>query len=181
MFTGIINHIGIVAYLAKNPNNDTVPNPTFCCKIRRYFLFPLLMYRHVAKKENAWNFFTKADLGQCHNDLLIGVKLENSNINRNLDLGCSVACSGICLTLIKKSKKENYFYLDFQASEETIAKTNISTWQIGTKINLEFALKIGDELGGHMVSGHVDGIAIVKSIEQISDSHKFIFEFLSVK
>ena len=110
-------------------------------------------------------------------DLLIVVKLPSKNIDRNLDLGCSIACSGICLTLIAKQEKEDYFLLNFGVSQETISKTTISSWRVGNEINIEFSLRMGDELGGHMVSGHVDGVAVIKSIKKFSDSHEIIFEF----
>lgn len=110
-------------------------------------------------------------------DLLLSVKFPNKNINHNLDLGCSIACSGICLTLIKKHQEEDYFLLNFSVSRETISKTAVLSWYVGAKINIEFSLKIGDELGGHMVSGHIDGVAVIKSMKKILDSHEIIFEF----
>ena len=110
-------------------------------------------------------------------DLLLSVKLPNKNINHNLDLGCSIACSVICLTLIQKHQEENYFLLNFSVSRETISKTAVLSWYVGAKINIEFSLKIGDELGGHMVSGHIDGVAVIKSMKKILDSHEINFEF----
>jgi riboflavin synthase len=109
------------------------------------------------------------------NDLLLTIRLEDRNIPQSLTIGSSVACAGICLTLVKKIKASNIYYLDFQASAETLDKTTISDWKTGDKINIEFALKLGDELGGHMVSGHIDAVAEIKSINKINDSHQFIF------
>ena len=77
-----------------------------------------------------------------------------------VDDGASIACSGACLTVIAKGK--GWFEVD--VSEETISKTTLADWRIGTPINLERSLKLGDELGGHMVSGHVDGVAEVVAI-----------------
>ncbi len=105
-----------------------------------------------------------------NHDLLIRISLVNS-IKHDPQIGCSIACNGICLTLIKK--EENIF--SFQASKETQNKTNLKNWKIGDLINLEFSLKIGDELGGHIVLGHVDGLAEIIEITKINDSRKIIF------
>ncbi len=105
-------------------------------------------------------------------DLLITIELKDQ-INRNLETGCSIACNGACLTLIKKETST----LFFQASPETLRKTNIKDWQVGDKINLEFALKIGDELGGHLVSGHIDDVVKILKIKSVNnDSWKFSIE-----
>lgn len=72
-------------------------------------------------------------------------------------LGASIACDGVCLTVIETG--DNWF--DVEISAETVSKTNLSTWSEGRVVNLERALKVGDELGGHIVSGHVDGIATI--------------------
>ena len=104
-------------------------------------------------------------------DLLLRISVIGK-INRKLAIGCSIACNGICLTLIEQKKS----VLSFQASKETCDKTTLAKWQIGQKINLEFALRAGDELGGHLVSGHVDSVAKIKKIESIKTSKKFTFE-----
>ncbi|UUX50230.1 riboflavin synthase [Nisaea acidiphila] len=83
-------------------------------------------------------------------------------------IGASIACSGCCLTVVDKG--EDWFAADVSA--ETLSKTNLSSWQEGTRINLERALKVGDELGGHIVSGHVDGPAEIVSIISEGDSHR---------
>lgn len=87
-------------------------------------------------------------------------------------LGASIACSGVCLTVIERA--EDWF--EVAASAETLNRTTIGNWAQGTRINLERALAVGDELGGHIVSGHVDGLAKLLSIARIGDSHKLIFE-----
>ena len=74
-------------------------------------------------------------------------------------LGCSIACSGICLTAVELNGDS--FAVD--ASAETLARTTMGTWRAGGRVNLERSLKLGDELGGHLVSGHVDGVAEVLS------------------
>ncbi len=110
-------------------------------------------------------------------DLLIRLSLLSKEItDRNLEIGCSVSCNGVCLTLIKKEEQGALLFLDFQASKESILKTNIKYWQINDKINIEFALRAGDELGGHLVSGHIDDIVKIKSIEKIDESLCFSFE-----
>ena len=87
-------------------------------------------------------------------------------------IGASIACAGVCLTVIEKG--QGWFAV--QASDETLQKTTLGDWQADTKINLERALKLGDELGGHIVSGHVDGVAHVVSTQAIGDSIKINFE-----
>lgn len=108
-------------------------------------------------------------------DLLIKISTIKDNIKRKLEIGCSIACNGICLTLVKKEISGKKIIFSFQASKETIDKTNLKDWQIGKLINLEFALRMGDEFGGHMVLGHVDDCVKIISIKKIKDSFKFTF------
>jgi riboflavin synthase len=89
-----------------------------------------------------------------------------------IDIGASIACSGPCLTVVDKGP--GWFAVDVSA--ETLACTNLGAWQVGTAINLERALKVGDELGGHIVSGHVDGVAKVVSVSAEGDSQRWTFE-----
>lgn len=90
---------------------------------------------------------------------------------QSVPIGASIACSGVCLTVIEKD--ENSFLV--QVSKESLDKTAIEQWQVGSKINLEQSLKMGDELGGHLVFGHVDGLAEVVSITPVMDSHEVVF------
>jgi riboflavin synthase len=83
-----------------------------------------------------------------------------------VDLGASIACSGVCLTVVDKG--EGWFAVDISA--ETQSRTAPGLWAEGAAINLERALKVGDELGGHIVTGHVDGIGEVAAIEPVGDS-----------
>ncbi len=108
-------------------------------------------------------------------DLLLEISLAKKEILRKLDIGCSIACNGICLTLIKKISKNLKTVLSFQASDETCNKTTIINWKKNQPINLEFALRVGDELGGHMVLGHVDAKAKIQSIKKVKQSNKFTF------
>ena len=108
-------------------------------------------------------------------ELLIDVMNDNNiddgfNIN-SLAIGASISCSGICLTLKKVSNNTLYF----DVSDETREKTNFSTWTNGTLINLEKSLKVGDELGGHFVYGHVDTTAKIKYLKKINGSYKITF------
>ena len=99
------------------------------------------------------------------------IQLDKSFEFDKLTIGASIACSGICLTLKKIDDK----VLFFDVSDETASKTNFLNWKIGTIINLERSLKVGDELGGHFVYGHVDTTCRVKSIEKINGSYKITF------
>lgn len=81
-------------------------------------------------------------------------------------LGASIACDGVCLTVIET--RDDWF--DVEISAETVSKTNLSDWATGRAVNLERALKVGDELGGHIVSGHVDGVARIVKMQEEGDS-----------
>jgi riboflavin synthase len=87
-------------------------------------------------------------------------------------IGASIACSGVCLTVVDKG--EGYFAVD--ASAETISRTAKGLWQSGARLNLERALKVGDELGGHIVTGHVDGIGEIVESDPVGDSWKVVVE-----
>ena len=92
-----------------------------------------------------------------------------------IDIGASIACDGVCLTVVDLGDNpQNWF--DVQVSAETISKTNLDTWAPGRTVNLERALKVGDELGGHIVSGHVDGLAEVVELRDEGDSTRVVFE-----
>lgn len=87
-------------------------------------------------------------------------------------LGASIACDGVCLTVIEKQAGQ--FTVD--VSKESLRCTHLDAWQEGTQINLERALKAGDELGGHIVSGHVDGLGIVEAIDAVSECYVVRFK-----
>ena len=92
-----------------------------------------------------------------------------------IDIGASIACNGCCLTVIERGTDDTPWF-DVQISAESVSKTNIGDWAEGTRLNLERALKVGDELGGHIVSGHVDGVAQVVAIEDDGDSTRVTLE-----
>ena len=88
-----------------------------------------------------------------------------------VEIGASIACSGCCLTVVEKG--ENSFAVD--VSGETLSKTNLGDWEVGHRINLERSLKVGDELGGHLVYGHVDGVAEIVGSEPEGGSTRWRF------
>ncbi|NGM45412.1 riboflavin synthase [Rhodobacter sp. SGA-6-6] len=94
-----------------------------------------------------------------------------------IDIGASIACEGICLTVVDRGTAAGQGWFDVQISAETVEKTNIgrNSWAPGRRLNLERALKVGDELGGHIVSGHVDGVAEVVALRSEGDSLRVTF------
>lgn len=89
-------------------------------------------------------------------------------------IGASIACSGVCLTVVDKGGTAGDAWFAVDISAESVARTVPQRWQQGGHLNLEPALKLGDELGGHIVTGHVDGVGTVVSIEPVGDSHRFV-------
>jgi riboflavin synthase len=86
-----------------------------------------------------------------------------------IDIGASIACSGICLTVVARGRTGNRSSFAVDAAAETLRMTTAATWRRGTRLNLERSLHLGDELGGHLVSGHVDGIAEVIARDDFVD------------
>ncbi len=103
-------------------------------------------------------------------------RINTSYDMQTVDIGASIACDGCCLTVVAKGLEgaQNWFDVDYSA--ETLSKTNLGDWTTGSPINLERALRLGDELGGHLVSGHVDGVAKVISLEVEGDSTRILFD-----
>jgi len=93
-----------------------------------------------------------------------------------IEIGASIACDGVCLTVVAKGESPRGWF-DVQISAETLDKTNIgrNRWPVGYRVNLERALRVGDELGGHIVSGHVDGVAEVLSVRDEGGSTRVRF------
>jgi riboflavin synthase len=87
-------------------------------------------------------------------------------------IGASIACAGCCLTVVGTDSSGSF---QVQASAESLSKTTLGHWRVGTRVNLERALKVGDELGGHLMSGHVDGVGQILSINPEGDSRRFRF------
>ena len=91
-------------------------------------------------------------------------------------LGASIACGGPCLTVVERGSAGNRAFFDVEASSETLARTTMGEWRPGTRLNLERSLKFGDELGGHLVSGHIDGVARIIDRRDEADMARFAFE-----
>ncbi len=99
-------------------------------------------------------------------------EIETAYDLTDVAIGASIACAGACLTVIDKTGDR----FAVQASAETLAKTTLGAWESGSRINLERALKIGDELGGHIVTGHVDGVGTVSAVTPVQDSRRIDFD-----
>jgi riboflavin synthase len=90
-------------------------------------------------------------------------------------IGASINCAGVCLTVVEVAAGKRGAVFDVEAAPETLAVTNVGRWQETSRVNLERALKVGDELGGHIVSGHVDGLAEIVEREDMGDATRFRF------
>ncbi len=113
--------------------------------------------RHVEKR------------GDTH--LVISTNYDLSNV----EIGASIACSGVCLTVVDKgTAKDSWFAVTVSA--ETLSKTTLGGWKAGDPVNLERPMRVGDEFGGHIVSGHVDGVADVKLVVPEGESTRIVFD-----
>lgn len=99
-------------------------------------------------------------------------KIKTAYDMKSVEMGASICHSGCCLTVVEKG--DGWFSVD--VSQESLDKTTLNEWEEGARINLERSLKMGDELGGHIVSGHVDGVAKIVSISPEGDSHRLKIE-----
>jgi riboflavin synthase len=106
--------------------------------------------------------------GQLHR-LRVGCHYDRSTIAD----GASIACNGVCLTVVASGVECGKTWFDVDAAAETLRMTTARDWTVGTKLNLERALKIGDELGGHIVAGHADGIAAILARDDLPDMARF--------
>jgi riboflavin synthase len=103
------------------------------------------------------------------------VRISYSEPYEAIALGASVACGGPCLTVVAcGASDKTWFEIDVGA--ETLVRTTAKNWRVGTRLNLERSLKIGDELGGHMVTGHIDGTAKIVSVEAFDGMKRFVIE-----
>ena len=100
------------------------------------------------------------------------IEIETALDTSRFAIGASIACSGCCLTAIAKGPG----WFAVEASAETLSKTTLGDWRVGSAINLEPSLRVGDELGGHIVSGHVDCTAVLVSATPDQGSHRLVFE-----
>src|ERR1700709_1560557 len=106
--------------------------------------------------------------GQLHR-LRIACRYDQATIAD----GASIACNGVCLTVVASGVAQGRTWLGVDAAAETLAMTTAKHWKVGTRLNLERALKIGDELGGHIVAGHADGIASIAKRDDLPDMARF--------
>lgn len=106
-------------------------------------------------------------------------RIATSYPSDTIDIGASIACDGCCLTVISRGHDGGRNWFDVQISAESLSKTTIGSnlvgWAVGKRVNLERALRVGDELGGHIVSGHVDGVAEIVAMADEGDSTRFTF------
>lgn len=121
------------------------------------------------------------DIGQVESvqplDQGIRLRIRTDYDPSTIDIGASIACSGVCLTVVALPETaSNQRWFEVEAWEEALRLTTVSNWKEGTRINLERALKVGDELGGHIVSGHVDGQAIIRERKDEGDAVRFALE-----
>ncbi len=91
---------------------------------------------------------------------------------RDIVPGASIACAGPCLTVVATGRGESWF--DVEVSPETLARTTLGAWRAGARVNLERALRLGDELGGHLVTGHIDGVAEILERRDLSDMARYM-------
>ncbi len=92
-----------------------------------------------------------------------------------LEIGCSISHAGCCLTIVEFGAREAGCWFTVEISNESLDFTNLGTWKTGSRVNLERALAMGEELGGHLVTGHVDGVAEIISRQSDGDSERFVF------
>lgn len=90
-----------------------------------------------------------------------------------IEIGASIATGGPCLTVVARGTKQGRTWYDADIGAETLARTTASAWAVGTRLNLERSLKMGDELGGHLVTGHIDGVAKIVSVEPFDGMTRF--------
>jgi len=103
------------------------------------------------------------------------LKIACSYARAGIADGASIACNGVCLTVVSVGEDDGRTWFSTDAAAETLAVTTAGSWRVGTGLNLERALKIGDELGGHIVAGHVDGIAELVAREDLKDMARLVF------
>ena len=105
------------------------------------------------------------------------LRIETAYDPATIDIGASISCGGVCLTVVTlPDAGSNARWFEVEAWEEALRLTTIADWQAGTRVNLERALKVGDELGGHIVSGHADGTAQIVEREDEGDAVRFTLE-----
>ena len=105
------------------------------------------------------------------------IKISTLFDHSDIDIGASICCSGICLTVTEKGAHEDSSYFNVDVSDETLSRTTAKNWKNNSLINLERSLKFGDEMGGHLVSGHIDCLSKVISINKVENGNIFTIEY----
>tara|TARA_B100000459_G_C8526819_1_gene178713 strand:+ start:165 stop:764 length:600 start_codon:yes stop_codon:yes gene_type:complete len=105
------------------------------------------------------------------------IKVACSYNSKEIDIGASIACSGVCLTVTNKGSEKSQNFFEVEVSKETDDKTTTKFWREGTKINLEKSLKVGDEIGGHFVYGHVDCLGELSEIHEDKNSNIYTIKY----
>lgn len=112
------------------------------------------------------------DVGQVvsvtGNDRLRRIRIDSGYDPAGIALGASIACSGPCLTVVAMGEGGRGAWFEVDAAAETLGRTSVGQWSAGTRVNLERSLKVGDELGGHIVTGHIDGLAVIAAREEVT-------------
>jgi riboflavin synthase len=104
------------------------------------------------------------------------VSIDSAYDPATIAIGASISCAGVCLTVVSVEAGGRGAIFDVEAAPETLAVTNAGAWRAGSRLNLERAVRVGDELGGHIVAGHVDGVATIVGREEIGEAIRFDFE-----
>ena len=105
------------------------------------------------------------------------IRIASSYEAGTIAVGASIACAGPCLTVVETGRlADGGSFFDVEASAETLGRTTLGGWRVGTRVNLERALRPADELGGHLVTGHIDAVAAIVAREDEDDGARFVFE-----
>jgi riboflavin synthase len=106
---------------------------------------------------------------------LVRLTIACSYLAETIAIGASIACSGVCLSVVERGSKDGRNWFAADAAAETLRVTTVGRWRPGTRVNLERALRVGDELGGHIVAGHVDGLSVLIERDDLMDMAKLTF------
>lgn len=107
---------------------------------------------------------------------IIRFRLACSYPLEGITMGASIACAGTCLTVVEFGAEASHTWFDVEAASETLALTSLRQWAVGTRVNLEKSLRLGDEMGGHLVTGHVDETAVITGITEEGEAARFTFK-----
>ena len=108
-------------------------------------------------------------------EVLTRLRIASAYDPETIAIGASIACSGVCLTVVARGRDGNRNWFAVDAAAETLRLTTVGRWREGTKINLERSLKVGDEFGGHIVAGHADGVAALVARENLTEMARLVF------